>query len=102
MNTYPLGFVFDNQGRWITSKDPDDVDFYGLTIADWFPGRNCTGVVVAAQSGVTADNAGTDGQQVTARVAGGTLGQTAYITLRITLDNGAVRDLTLWFLIEAH
>lgn len=97
MSTIVEGFTKDSQGRWVIDKDPDDALYYGRDLTDRFPGRTIAGVVVAASSGVTAATPGFSGLTASVLVSGGTAGQTGYVTLRCTLDNGEISDRTLYF-----
>lgn len=58
-------------------------------------------MTVAASAGVTPGTPSASGLVASVLVAGGTIGQTGYVTLRCTLDDGQITDLTLWFEIVA-
>jgi hypothetical protein len=95
------GFVQDPNGRWLTSKDPDDALYYGRDLGSRFPGRTIAAVTVADSAGVTAGEPAASGLVASVLVSGGTVGQAGYVTLRCTLDDGQITDRTLHFSIEA-
>lgn len=95
------GFVLLPDGRYQVTKDPDDSLLYGRDISARFPGRTISTVVVPSggSSGVTAGTPTASGSVASVRVsAGPAAGSTGSVTLRCTLDNGEVTDLTLHFL----
>lgn len=93
------GFVQQADGRWQTDKDPDDALYYGRDLGSRFAGRTISTVAVAASGGVTAGTPSASGLVASVLVSGGTAGQTGYVTLRCTLDDGQITDRTLWFRI---
>jgi hypothetical protein len=95
------GFSLQHDGRWLTHKDPDDVLVYGRDLSKRFPGRTIATCVVAAAEGVTAGEPIVTGSLARVQVSGGTAGSAGYVTLRCTLDDGQVTDLTMWVQIVA-
>ena len=57
--------------------------------------------VIADSSGVTAGAPTSEDLVASVLVSGGTIGEPAYVTIRCTLDDGQITDLTLWFTIVA-
>lgn len=98
--TTNTGFALQPDGRWLTHKDPDDALIYGRDLSARFPGRTIATCAVAASEGVTAGTPSASGLVTSVLVSGGTAGETGYVTLRCTLDDGQITDLTLWFQIE--
>jgi hypothetical protein len=101
MSSIDAGFTQQPDGRWLTTKDPDDALFYGRDLEARFSGRTISTVTVADSSGVTAGTPSASGLVASVLVSGGTIGQTGSVTLRCTLDDGQITDLTLWFQIVA-
>lgn len=101
MSSIDTGFTQQPDGRWLTAKDPDDSLIYGRDLSARFTGRSISTVSVASVSGVTAGTPSASGLVASVLVSGGTVGQTGYVTLRCTLDDGQITDLTLWFEIVA-
>ena len=101
MSSIGAGFTKQPDGRWLTTKDPDDALFYGRNLKARFSGRTISTVTVAGSGGVTAGTPSASGLVASVLVSGGTIGQTGYVTLRCTLDDGQITDLTLWFQIVA-
>lgn len=100
--TLHTGFELLADGRYQTTKDPDDSLLYGRDLSARFPGRTISTVTVAASGGVTAGPPSASGLVASVLVSGGTLGATGFVTLRCTLDNGEITDLTMWFVIAAR
>ncbi len=101
MSDIHTGFRLMADGRWLTYKDPNDSLRYERDLSLRFPGRTITAVTVADSTGVTATGPTASGLQAEVLVSGGTIGQTGSVTLRCTLDDGQVTDLTMWFVIVA-
>ena len=97
-----IGFTQQRDGRWLTYKDPDDALVYGRDLSARFPGRTISSVTVADSAGVMAGPPTATGLLASVLVSGGTIGQPAHVTLRCTLDDGQITDLTLWFSIVAR
>ena len=79
-------------------RDPGSTLRYGFDVRDTLaPGDTLATVSISDQAGVTADQAGATGTVVQCRVAGGTVGQPARVTLRWTTAQGDVDERTLNF-----
>ena len=101
MSSIDAGFTQQPDGRWLTTKAPGDSLLYGRNLEARFSGRTISNVAVAGSDGVTAGTPSASGLVASVLVSGGTIGQTGYVTLRCTLDDGQITDLTLWFEIVA-
>jgi hypothetical protein len=81
-------------------KDPDATLRYGLDLRDVLAGGDAVqSVTISAQTGVTADQPTVSGSTVLCRVAGGTVGQPASVTLRWVTAQGDTDERTLHFRI---
>lgn len=85
-------------GRPTIAKDPDASLRYGIDVAGLLHASDAvTGASIASASGVSAASASYSGTLVSARVSGGTPGQTGSVTLRWTTAQGDTDERTLYF-----
>lgn len=83
-------------------KDPDDVDDYPWDFTDWLAGDTLDGASCQAISDdLTASIASTTSTGLTLRVSGGTLGQTAAVTVRAVSNGGRQADRSIKFAIKS-
>jgi hypothetical protein len=85
-------------GIYTIDRDPHTTLRYGFDVRDRLAaGDSITGVSIAAQVGVTADQPTYVASSVQCRVTGGTVGQPASVTLRWTTAQGDTDEQTINF-----
>ena len=98
-------FLVTASGKPTITKDPNAVLDYSWDWSDWLAEISPTSAIAShaiITDGVTKDSSSSDGAIVTAIISGGTVGQTASATCRITTDDTPPRieDRTLYFKIK--
>ena len=97
-NDINAGWTVLPDGRLQIDKDPDPSLRYGRDVAGLLAdGDSISSVSIAAQSGVTAIQAGHTGTVVHCRVQGGTAGTTGEVTLQWVTSQGDTDQRTMVF-----
>lgn len=82
---------------WPRPKDPDDIRFYGFDWSSWLGDQRTaivTSTFIVADSTLTTSNGAINGGITSFRAQGGSNGEAAKITNRVTFDNGEQVDET--------
>jgi uncharacterized protein (DUF697 family) len=95
-----MNFSILPNGQLAIVKDPQASLVYGLDVTDVLAtGDAVAGASVAASSGVTVGAADYNGNVVSVRVSGGSVGTAASVTLRWTTALGDIDERTINFRI---
>jgi hypothetical protein len=96
MSTY----VIDGSGRAVIDKDSDANLDYSLDWTNWLEtGDAITGLTVLVQ-GVTLVSSQYSGALTTAWLSGGTVGDRAVVTFRISCSSGRIDDRSIYLKIK--
>lgn len=87
-----MSFTFD-----APFKDPDSTLDYSMDWADWLKdGESLSAqAVTVSPAGLTITNVGRTGSVVNWRAAGGEVGRTYFVTVRVTTSTGQIDDRTV-------
>ena len=87
--------------RNIFQKDPDDVLDYQINWATWLGSDTISTSIWTAAAGITVNSETETTTTATVWISGGTLGEVAQATNRITTAGGRTKDQTLYWRIRA-
>lgn len=90
---------------WSRPKDPDDIRFLGFDWSPWLTGERTAidaSIFIVEDSTIELDQEAIDGAITRFRVQGGSAGESAKITNRVTFDNGEQIDNTARLRIKAN
>lgn len=101
MATKPITYIVDSRGRPVMDKDPDAVLDYSFDWAPWLMplGDDIVSHQFLAEGGLVIDSSANDATTATAWVSGGTVGQIARLTCRITTADGRTDDRSVFLKI---
>lgn len=89
-------------GRPTIDRDPQDVLDYYVRFTTWLPDGDTITAKTAVGTGVTVDSSAISGGDIQIWVSGGTLGETASVTVHITTAGGRQKDQTVYFKIKRN
>lgn len=101
MSARPSVFVVRTDGRPTATHNPNSSLRYGLDVSGVLAdGDSLATATAAASAGVTVGPVTFSGTVITARISGGTSGETGSVTLRWTTEGGDTDERTLYFDVQ--